>query len=87
MLYASTELTRAELAAEVDTYEIGDWVYGYEQRTLQAIRHTLTAEMKTWVVIQAPDYATAFEALWRSWSPGTAGSRPALTPRRPELAP
>jgi hypothetical protein len=68
-LLASKEMTHAELEAQ----------YGWEETgmrpdssppLLRGRRITLTSGLKTFIVIEAPDYATAFKALFEQWTPG-----------------
>jgi hypothetical protein len=77
-LYASRELNYAELVYEADYDEA---FFGYEAAVAvkTSARHRLTADLRTFVLIQAPDYPAAFTRLWGVWSPETAKPAPAIT--------
>lgn len=81
-LIASKELDRAELEAQVSRLEV--WP-GEMFPDPVSQRFLLTAEMRTFTVIDAPDYAVAFRTLFEGWTPGPA-SRPALTDGQRELS-
>jgi hypothetical protein len=77
-LLASKEMTKAELSVD----------FGYEDRFMgldlfdplpwpRSRRITLTAGVKTFILIDAPDYPSAFRALFEKWTPGP-GERVAL---------
>lgn len=66
-LYASTELTSSELRVKTraDRLRLDDWFRRSEtDRTI-----TLSVDMKTFVVVHAPDYASAWEFLFTQWRP------------------
>ena len=66
-LLASSELTQAELEAQIDRPDIfHDPLFGPSPVTQ---RLNLTAEMRTFTMIEAPDYPAAFQALFKHWSP------------------
>lgn len=69
-LIASKELTRAELDVQIDTQDIFDVEY-LDPVSIQVTgtRYCLTADFRRFVVIDAPDYATAFTDLFRYWTP------------------
>lgn len=70
-LFASKELTHAELSA-VMQYQDLYWDYASlipDARALTYQRITLSVHMKTFVIIDAPDYKSAFEHLFKDWSP------------------
>jgi hypothetical protein len=66
-LIASRELNYAELSMESSYARIDDWLVSIPLMTSYRVR--LTTDMRTCVLIDAPDYATAFEHLFRDWSP------------------
>jgi hypothetical protein len=76
-LLASKDMTHAELAAEVSRlypeYETPEPL----PSLVISQRITLTAGMRTFTVIDAPDYPSAFTALFETWTPGP-GERAAL---------
>ena len=89
-LYASKDLTRAELEAEIPRHAYDYWQeqeewYAAATGSLFSGGHfrppppeyTITAVMRRFTVIQAPDYPAAFKALFESWTPGPA-ERPAV---------
>jgi hypothetical protein len=84
-LYASKDLTAAQLKAEVDEEAERDWMEqaiepGFLLGALPPPPRpiiTITATLKSFVVVQAPDYPTAFEALFKRWRP-EAAARAAL---------
>jgi hypothetical protein len=65
-LLASKDMTHAELEAQYD------WGDNWQQwpPVLCGQRITLTAGLKTFIVIDAPDYPSAFRALFEQWTPG-----------------
>lgn len=68
-LIASGELNQAELEAQFSYPDIRGLFLdpsGVSQR------FTLTAEMRTFTVIDAPDYPAAFKALFEGWTPEPA---------------
>lgn len=81
MILASLTLSRAELEAVADEYDLFD---PYTVRATHT-RFTLTVEMPRFTIVMAPDYPTAFTNLFRQWSPRPAG-RPAVE-GRPMLPP
>jgi hypothetical protein len=72
-LLASKDMTHAELSADYDWADIGPW----SPPMLRSRRITLTSGLKTFIVIDAPDYPSAFRALFEQWTPGP-GERAAL---------
>ena len=75
-LLASRAMTHAELTAEFD--RVAPWgPYNFEPMPIVSQRITLTAGMRTFTVIDAPDYPSAFTALFETWTPGP-GERAAL---------
>ena len=75
-LLASKDMTHAELEAQRDLPDTDPW--GSWPSALPPLRITLTAGMKTFTMIEAPDYPTAFRALFEKWTPGP-GEHAALT--------
>lgn len=77
-LLASKELNQAELEAQFEYRDIWDGgPFGPVGLTpigarLTSQRITLTTEMRTFTVIDAPDYPSAFKALFEDWSPEPA---------------
>jgi hypothetical protein len=87
-LLASKELTLAELEVMVERQDIF-WAPGDILPVAQAVtsqRMTLTTHMRTFVVIDAPDYPSAFSDLFRDWSP-EGDVRLAITTGQGELTP
>jgi hypothetical protein len=69
-LLASKDMTHAELEAKFDHVNVEcGLVY---LPVLAGHRITLTAGMSTFIVIDAPDYPSAFAALFEQWTPGPA---------------
>lgn len=74
-LYASKDLTRAELEAEVSETAYRMW----EEECLASgllsglpppqPEYRITATMRRFIVIMARDYQAAFAALFKQWSP------------------
>jgi hypothetical protein len=73
-LIASKELNTAELEAHLSFPEIRGL---FLDPSTVTERYTLTAEMRTFVIIDAPDYLSAFKSLFEGWTPEPA-DRPAL---------
>ena len=69
-LLASQDLTQAELQALIDYPEIVYDPFPVPGQVRQ--RFLLTAEMRTFSMIEAPDYPAAFQALFEHWSPQPA---------------
>jgi hypothetical protein len=69
-LLASKEMTHAELSADFGYADIG--MTGWDPPALTSRRITLTAGMRTFIMIEAPDYPSAFAALFEQWTPGPA---------------
>lgn len=70
-LLASQQLNRADLEAIFDHRA----VFEFDPVPLMtSYRIILTTEMRTFVVIDAPDYPAAFQALFEQWTPGQAPS-------------
>jgi hypothetical protein len=67
-LLASKDMTHAELEARFDWADIN--MGTYLSPHLRSQRITLTAGLKTFVMIDAPDYPSAFRALFEQWTPG-----------------
>lgn len=84
-LIASKELTRAELEYEASFEDICSYGLWAPLRVQTTAVYRLTAEMREWVFITAPDYETAFSTLFGQWRPERA-RRPELEHRR-ELPP
>jgi hypothetical protein len=68
-LLASKDMTHAELEAQFDWGPDTD-TWGFSPPVLRGQRITLTAGLKTFIVIDAPDYPSAFRALFEQWTPG-----------------
>jgi hypothetical protein len=64
-LLASKDMTHAELEVAYDWADTGRW-----PPIPRGQRITLTAGLKTFIVIDAPDYPSAFRALFEQWTPG-----------------
>ena len=69
-LLASKEMTHAELDAQFGYTDIWDGGLTPGYAIPASRRITLTAGMRTFVMIEAPDYPTAFAALFEQWTPG-----------------
>ena len=69
-LLASKDMTHAELSADFGYADIG--IPGWDPPAMTSRRITLTAGMSTFVLIEAPDYPSAFAALFEQWTPGPA---------------
>lgn len=67
-LLASKDMTHAELSADFGYTDIG--IPGWDPPALTSRRITLTAGLKTFVMIEAPDHPSAFRALFEQWTPG-----------------
>jgi hypothetical protein len=86
LIYASTDLTSAELNSELQNYgdmygDMGNSPY-YQPTGMPPIyRHTLRAEMGSYVAVVAPSYAEAMQALFQQWKP-EAKKRPELESQR-----
>ena len=72
-LLASKDMTHAELSADYGYADIG--VPGWDPPVLTSRRITLTAGMSTFIMIEAPDYPSAFAALFEQWTPGPGEHR------------
>jgi hypothetical protein len=68
-LLASKDMTHAELEAAFDRAAPWD-AYDFTLPPIVSQRITLTAGMRTFTVIDAPDYPSAFTALFETWTPG-----------------
>ena len=77
-LYASKDLTSSQLRTEAEHEDVvSHWSLDDPiRRDVRSSVIWLSAGMKTFVVIYAPDYLTAFRDLMKFWSPA---------PDRPEL--
>ena len=69
-LLASKELTQAELREEMEYPDLP-----YPERLFVnpfdvTQRFFLTAQMRSFTIIDAPDYPAAFKSLFEGWSPG-----------------
>jgi hypothetical protein len=84
-LIASRELTRAELEVAVNYEDIWDDEVFPVTSVLTSRKITLSCQMGKFVLIEADDYAAAFNALFEQWSP-QPGQRVAL-PGTPALPP
>lgn len=73
-LYASNQLTEAELTTAIENVSAWD-VYGSIHTVTT---YTLSAVAQRIVIIRAPDWPTAFRRLFDCWSPD--GDRPRLAP-------
>lgn len=65
-LLASKDMTHAELSADYGWADIDAW----SPPVLTSRRITLTSGLKTFIMIEAPDYPSAFAALFEQWTPG-----------------
>jgi hypothetical protein len=82
-LLASKELNQAELTAQMQYPE----TFGiFPAPSIVTQRYTLTAEARTFIVIDAPDYPTAFRSLFEDWTPEPA-ARPAVGEGRRAITP
>ena len=68
-LLASKDMTHAELEAKFGYQDINIGLLD-AMHVLDSRRITLTAGLKTFIVIDAPDYPSAFRALFEQWTPG-----------------
>lgn len=68
-LFASDQLTHGELKMIVDESEAIEH-YGLLVHTMPKPRIFLTLEMREFVMIDAVDWRSAFEGLFRQWAPG-----------------
>lgn len=69
-LLASKDMTYAELEAQRDLPDIDVWADDLFPKMLPPLRIKLIAGMKTFVIIEAPDYPAAFRGLFEQWTPG-----------------
>jgi len=76
-LFASKDMTHAALEANFGRHVIDDGTLSGAWGPVISQRITLTAGLKTFIVIDAPDYPTAFRALFEQWTPDP-GERAAL---------
>jgi hypothetical protein len=79
MVLASRELDHAELRAEAPQFI--NFHDGLLRRHEVSQTFVLTVEMPRFVIVTAPDYATALRWLFEQWSPPDA-RRPAVEARR-----
>jgi hypothetical protein len=95
-LLASKELTYAELTAQFDRAPDMYWDDPRDVIPGPVVgqRIALTVTMRTFVIIEAPDYPAAFTALFEHLQPGPGPARPgieqgrpAIPPQRPEIGP
>lgn len=77
MIFASSELSTAELKAEVKTHDIRSTDSWPVRKTVEPT-YTLTVVMPNFVMIHAPTYADALKHLFTKWSPPEPGVRPAI---------
>lgn len=78
-LWASTELSHAELEALIPRPDLTDLLTEpLELRPVRPVTYTLTAGLARYVLVRAPDYRAALEALTADpgWDPGSAGGGP-----------
>lgn len=68
-LLASKDMTHAELEAQFDRAAPWD-PCDFTPGPVISQRITLTAGMRTFIVIDAPDYPSAFRVLFGQWTPG-----------------
>ena len=68
-LLASKDMTHAELEAQFGYQDIDIGLMD-PLPVMTSQRITLTAGLKTFIVIDAPDYPSAFRALFEQWTPG-----------------
>jgi hypothetical protein len=69
-VYASKELNQAELASEVDHDEIRlDRLWMSDRSYPPVKRHTLSVEMRTYVIVVADTYPDALRRLFETWTP------------------
>jgi hypothetical protein len=81
-LWASTELSYAELEAEIKyrPYLLEDLIGRIDYPAPEPMSRTFTlrAGLRKFMIVRAPDYRAALEALITnpSWDPGSAGDGP-----------
>lgn len=81
MLYASSDLTEAELQVEMGDPSFGD---SWEVRARPTVtRVVMKTTMKTYVWVRGTDYADAIRTLFEHWSPERKG--PQQLPTQPSL--
>ena len=68
-LLASNDMTHAELSAEFDREIV--WTDPFALSAPLSRRITLTAGLSTFVIVDSPDYPSAFRGLFEQWTPGT----------------
>jgi hypothetical protein len=72
VLLASQELNDAELRAEVPLPDVTAW----PALAAPKPRYFITAQMRTYVIIWAPDYPAAWRSLFEHWAPKPHGLIP-----------
>lgn len=74
LVIASNDLTKGELEQRADEPE---FYYGTMFRPTPPLRSTVSAQMRDYVMVQAPSYAEAMRALFEQWTPEPS-ERPAV---------
>jgi hypothetical protein len=81
-IIASKELTSAELTAEADTMDImSGWYTETVRVDVVRMRYLLSCDMRSYVIVHAPNYGAAFQHLFQQWSP-EAPTNDAIAARR-----
>jgi hypothetical protein len=70
-LLASTELRHIELKTELENMNLYSHYIGPIPTRSPSYRHTITAEMRSYVQVVADTYPQAFETLFNQWAPQT----------------
>jgi hypothetical protein len=82
VLLASKDLSRAQL--ETETSYQGDLLFALRVRPDEVkTTYKITAELRRYVRVEAPDYPTALRHLMEVWSPEPGGPQIALEPSAP----
>jgi hypothetical protein len=68
-LIASNELSSGELSSEIDYDDVWDTWAQPLRRITTSVQYRVTAELRTYVLITAPNYTAAFDVLLRQWRP------------------
>lgn len=71
LLIASKKLTYAELTVELDRMILYDGLFPAAVPWLRPVRQDISVKvhMRDFVLIEALDYQTAFDELFKTWSP------------------
>ena len=74
-LYASRTMKQAELTVYAELVEVGDFV---SRRVPDRVWYELRGRLDDVLILDAPDWPAAFNALFKDWSPSG--------PARPQLS-